>query len=185
MIKRAIDISLSLFFIILLSPFIICIPLLIKLDSDGSVIFSQTRVGLNQTEFIMYKFRTMVADAEQSGGYATIIGDVRITRVGKFLRKTSLDEIPQLFNVLKGDMSLVGPRPDVPMQKSSYTEKDWIKRCQVKPGITGLAQATRRSNATPLERVQLDLEYVDKASIYLDVKIMFMTIKQLLFTGSY
>ena len=185
MIKRAVDISMSLFFIILLSPLIISIPLLIKLDSNGPAIFSQTRVGLNTKKFIMYKFRTMVTGAEKSGGYATKTGDVRITRLGKFLRKASLDEIPQLFNVLKGDMSLVGPRPDVPMQETNYTAAQWKKRCRVKPGITGLAQATRRSDATPQERLQLDLEYVDNASIYLDLKIMVMTMKQLLLRGGF
>lgn len=185
MVKRTVDITLSLILIIVLSPIIILIPLLIKLDSKGPVLFRQTRVGLDRATFHMYKFRSMTADAESVGGYATKKGDSRITSIGGFLRKTSLDELPQLFNVLKGEMSMVGPRPDVPMQESNYDVKDWIKRCRVKPGITGLAQATRRSNATPLERVRLDLEYVDKASTYLDIKIMLMTIKQLLFTGGY
>ena len=185
MMKRAMDISLSLIFIITFFPFIIIIPLLIKMDSNGPVMFRQLRVGLNRVNFHMYKFRSMVIDAENIGGYVTIKGDVRVTRFGKILRKTSLDEIPQIFNVLKGDMSLVGPRPDVPMQESNYTEAEWIKRCSVRPGITGLAQSTSRSNATPGERTRLDLEYVDKASVILDIKIIFMTIKQLLFTGSF
>ena len=183
--KRIMDLTISLLLLFLLWPILILISIWIKFDSKGPVVFKQKRVGLNGLPFHIYKFRTMAVDAELIGGYSTKRGDVRITRAGRFLRKTSLDEIPQLLNVLKGEMSCVGPRPDVPMQKTKYTDMEWNKRCQVKPGITGLAQATNRSEGTASERIQLDLEYVDKKSIVLDLKIMIMTIGQLFGTRSY
>lgn len=127
----------------------------------------------------------MVADADQVGSYQTPVGDPRITRVGHFIRKTSLDELPQLLNVLIGDMSLVGPRPDVPNQKKNYSEQDWNKRVGVKPGITGLAQATLRSAATAKKRTALDFEYIDNMSLWLDIKILFLTVNQLLTKGSH
>jgi lipopolysaccharide/colanic/teichoic acid biosynthesis glycosyltransferase len=105
--------------------------------------------------------------------------------VGRFLRRTSLDELPQLFNVLKGDMSLVGPRPDVPAQRSLYTDEEWALRTSVRPGITGLAQATVRSAATQAERTALDLEYVRKASFWFDMKILLLTVRQVLGKGSF
>lgn len=183
--KRIIDVTISLLLLFLLWPVLILMSIWVKLDSGGPVIFKQERVGMNGVHFYIYKFRTMVVDAQSLGGYSTQRGDVRITRAGRLLRKTSLDEVPQLLNVLKGEMSCVGPRPDVPQQKERYTESQWQKRCQVKPGITGLAQATNRSEGTAEERIRLDLEYVDKVSILMDFKIMLMTIKQLIFKGSF
>ena len=185
MMKSIIDITITLILLFLLWPILVLVSIWIKFDSNGPVIFKQERIGLNGESFYIYKFRTMVVDAQSLGGYSTQRGDVRITRAGRLLRKTSLDEVPQLLNVLKGEMSCVGPRPNVPQQKERYTEMQWKKRTQVKPGITGLAQATNRSEGTAEERIRLDLEYVDKISVLQDLKIILMTIKQLIFKGSF
>lgn len=180
--KRAFDIVVSLLVMLLCLPLMLLIAIAIKLESQGSVFFCQQRVGYLGQEFLMFKLRSMVSDAESQGPYYTTQGDSRITKVGHFLRKTSLDEIPQILNVLLGDMSIVGPRPDVPVQRSNYTQQQWDKRNSVRPGITGLAQAVVRSNAVENQRLELDLEYVDKASLLFDCWIMLLTIKQLLIT---
>lgn len=125
----------------------------------------------------------MVVDASSKGGYATESGDSRITGFGRFLRRSSLDELPQLLNVLAGDMSLVGPRPDVFEQESFYNSEEWVKRHLVRPGITGLAQATLRSQASVLERKFADIYYVENQSFWFDVLILFKTIRQILGTG--
>jgi len=181
--KRIIDLFLSIFALFILSPFFIIISLIIYLSDRGAILYTQKRVGLDCQEFSLYKFRTMCPNADKIGSYSTSTNDYRITRVGKFLRRSSLDELPQLVNVMIGDMSLVGPRPNVPMQRSLYCETDWNKRHSIKPGITGLAQATLRSSATEKQRLMLDLEYVDRMNISFDLKIIFMTIKQVLFKG--
>ena len=117
-----------------------------------------------------------------AGPASTASDDHRITKTGKFLRKTSIDELPQLLNVLKGEMSLIGPRPDVPEQKALYTKSQWIKRISILPGLTGLSQAILRSTATHEQRVSLDMEYVDKKSFFLDLKILWATLRSL-FSG--
>lgn len=183
--KRIFDFIVSLVFLILFFPFILLISLAILLESKGGVIFTQERVGQSAKPFQMYKFRSMVAGADQKGPYFTAKGDTRITKIGAFLRKTSLDELPQLLNVLIGNMSLVGPRPDVFAQRANYTQEEWEKRTRVKPGITGLAQATIRNVGGPDQRTALDLEYVDNASFWLDLKILLLTVKQILFKGSH
>lgn len=183
--KRCLDVGLSAAVLALLWPVWALIALAVRLDSPGPVFYRQERVGRGGRRFWILKFRSMVANADQIGPYQTARGDARVTRVGAILRKTSLDELPQLFNVLRGDMSLVGPRPDVPAQKSLYTPADWAKRNSVRPGLTGLAQATLRSAATPEERRRLDLDYVDRASAVFDLKIILMTIRQVLGRGSY
>jgi lipopolysaccharide/colanic/teichoic acid biosynthesis glycosyltransferase len=122
----------------------------------------------------------MVANADQVGSFRTQEGDHRITKVGRFLRKTSLDELPQLVNVLTGDMSLVGPRPDTPKQEADYTPDEWEARHRVRPGITGLAQATLRSAATPEERIAADLDYARNPSLARDMRILAMTAKQVI-----
>ena len=149
------------------------------IDDWGTPFFKQTRVGLDGKQFNLFKFRSMKLNADKSGPYYTVDNDPRITKVGSFIRRTSIDELPQLFNVVLGQMSIVGPRPDVPIQEKNYTLEQWKKRLSVKPGITGLAQATVRSDATPEIRLSLDLEYVEKKNIMLDVKIIMMTVKQL------
>lgn len=183
--KRIFDLIVSLALLILLFPLIILIAIAIIIDTNGGIFFVQTRVGQFGKSFQMFKFRSMVVDADQTGPYYTAEGDSRITRIGALLRKTSLDELPQLLNVLIGNMSLVGPRPDVFAQRSNYSQEEWEKRISAKPGITGLAQATLRNEATPGQRTALDLEYVDNASLWMDLKILWRTFKQVLFRGSF
>jgi lipopolysaccharide/colanic/teichoic acid biosynthesis glycosyltransferase len=180
--KRLFDVLISLVCLILFIPVMVVIAILIKRDG-GSIFFKQTRIGLGGEHFGIYKFRSMVVNAEQLGGYSTQLGDSRITDIGKFIRKTSIDELPQLINVLLGDMSLVGPRPNVPAQEEEYSTSQWDKRNSVIPGITGLAQATLRSKATWQQRYDLDIEYIRNKSFLYDIKIIFMTIQQVLFKG--
>ncbi len=185
LLKRLFDILISISASIIIFPLLSLVACWIYLDSPGPIIYRQKRVGLFGNSFFIYKFRTMVINADKIGGYSTVVGDRRITRAGKFLRKTSVDEIPQLLNVLRGDMSIVGPRPNVFEQLEKYTQQDWDKRNQVKPGITGLAQARVRSHAAPGERTKLDLEYINKQSFWFDLKIIFLTIKQVFFKGGF
>ncbi|OIR25617.1 sugar transferase [Bathymodiolus thermophilus thioautotrophic gill symbiont] len=182
--KRLFDIIFSIIAICLISPVLIIVPVLIKLDSSGGTLFKQERVGLSENPFFIYKFRSMVKNANKQGSYQTQINDMRITKIGKLLRKTSIDELPQLFNVLKGDMSIVGPRPNVFAQKELYTESEWQKRNSVLPGITGLAQALIRSSGSPNERTRLDLKYIDKQTVFYDMYIIALTVKQVLFKGN-
>ena len=184
-LKRLIDICGSLFGLVILSPLFIIIAISIKLTSEGPVIFKQERLGKNGRVFKIYKFRTMVVNAENIGDGLTVKSesDSRITKVGRILRKTSLDELPQLFNVLVGHMSLVGPRPPVTYHPydgyNSYP--NWAKkRFNMRPGITGLAQLTVRNSVTWDERIKVDNEYIDKFNIWLDIKILFMTIVKIL-----
>ena len=183
--KRLMDVSVALILLIALAPLLLLIALLIRIDSPGSPVFSQIRIGLGGCEFRLYKFRSMVTDAEKIGPYYSTQNDPRITRIGQVLRKTSLDELPQLINVLRGDMSLVGPRPDVPAQRDNYTEQEWALRTSVRPGITGLAQATLRSSASAEERTRLDLEYVSMQSVAVDVWIVGLTVRQVLGRGGH
>lgn len=177
--KRLIDIAGALVALFLLSPVFVAAALAVLLDGGRPVLFRQARVGRHGREFGMLKFRSMVMDAARIGPWHTGDNDPRITRVGRFLRRTSVDELPQVFNVLCGDMSLVGPRPDVPAQRALYQEADWQQRCSVRPGITGLAQATLRSAATVQQRLDLDLRYTREAGVWLDLKIMFWTAARL------
>ena len=173
------DIVLSIAALLVLAPVLLGAVLAIALETGFPVLFRQTRVGLNGREFSMYKFRSMVKNASQVGPYFTTDNDPRITRVGRFVRRTSIDELPQVINVLMGDMSLVGPRPDVPVQRSLYTEADWVERCSVRPGITGLAQAMYRSDSSEYQRLEADLRYVREASLWLDLKICWWTLRRL------
>ena len=175
--KRLFDLFIATLLAIVLFPVFIIISLAIKIDTKGPILFKQTRVGLNGRLFSIYKFRSMLAGADSKGPYYTRSNDDRITKVGAFIRKTSIDELPQVLNVLSGSMSIVGPRPNVLAQKKEYTEMEWNKRNSVKPGITGLAQATLRSAATPEQRTRLDLEYVDTYSFLRDVQIILMTVR--------
>lgn len=181
--KRVFDFTLSLLALIILSPLFIIVFLIIKLTDHGPVFFTQNRIGLSGFEFKIFKFRSMKIDADKLGPYYTADNDERITKIGKYLRRSSIDELPQLINVLKGDMSLVGPRPNVLSQKELYQPQDWNKRNTVLPGITGLAQASIRSDGTPEKRLELDLFYVDHMSFLFDIKIILMTIKQIVKKG--
>lgn len=184
MIKRALDVAASLAALLLLSPVLAATALAVMLEGGRPVLFRQVRVGQGGREFSMYKFRSMVPNAAAIGPYHTSADDPRITRVGRFIRRTSLDELPQLFNVLFGDMSLVGPRPDVPAQRALYAPADWDLRCSVRPGITGLAQARLRSAATEAQRLALDLQYVREHGLWLDLRIMAWTLGRLSGRGS-
>jgi lipopolysaccharide/colanic/teichoic acid biosynthesis glycosyltransferase len=177
--KRLLDCLLALLACCLLSPVLVLTALAIVLGEGRPVLFRQNRVGLHGRVFGMFKFRSMVRNAAALGGYATADGDPRITKVGRFIRRTSIDELPQLLNVLIGDMSLVGPRPDVPAQESLYAPADWSQRCSVRPGITGLAQARLRSAASLEQRLALDLQYTREAGLWLDLKILFWTLRRL------
>lgn len=183
--KRLLDIIGSLFGLILLSPILIITGILIKLESKGPIIFSQKRVGLNKKEFKMYKLRSMVCNAEElkdklkdknemSGPMFKIKDDPRITKVGKFIRKTSIDELPQLINVLKGDMSLVGPRPSLPNEVNAF-EPWMLKRFEVKPGLTCYWQVMGRNNIDFEEWMKLDIRYVCERNFVLDIKLIFKT----------
>lgn len=174
--KRVFDIVVSLGVLILLAVPMLVIAFAIWRHDRGPVFYRQTRVGRQTRPFEMLKFRTMVTDADKIGGYQTSADDARITRVGGFLRRTSLDEVPQILNILRGEMSLVGPRPDVPKQEGLYAPEDWQKRHHVRPGITGLAQASGRSEMDFETRTQFDLEYADGASLWLDIKIILRTV---------
>ena len=182
--KRVLDVALSALALLLLSPLMLVVALAIALESGWPVLFRQRRVGRGEREFGLYKFRSMVKDAAAIGPYHTASDDPRITPIGRFIRRTSLDELPQLLNVLKGEMSLVGPRPDVPAQRALYTPEDWRLRCSVRPGITGLAQALLRSEATPQQRLELDLRYVREHSLVLDFRILAWTAGRLTGRGS-
>ena len=182
--KRLFDIAGAAFALLLLSPLLLGAALAVALDSGWPVLFRQTRVGRHGQTFDMLKFRSMVKNAAAIGPYFTSAADPRITRVGRFIRRTSLDELPQLINVLRGDMSLVGPRPDVPAQQTLYTPADWAERCSVRPGITGLAQALYRSDSTEAQRLEADLRYAREATLWLDLKICWWTLKRLTGQGA-
>ncbi len=190
MTKRLFDLLLSALAVLLLSPLLVATALAVWLEDGRPVLFRQVRVGRGGREFGRYKFRTMVRNAAALGPHFTARGDPRITRVGRFIRRTSRDELPQLFNVLAGDMSLVGPRPDVPAQRADYAPEDWEQRCSVRPGITGLAQAQLRSEATPRQRLDLDLAYAKQAArggwagLALDMRIVMWTLRRLSGRGS-
>jgi len=187
--KRALDIAASLIMLLFFSPLLLITAFLVKADSSGPALFVQERVGLNKRRFRMYKFRTMVTNAELlqkelesqnelSGPIFKIRRDPRITRIGRFLRKSSLDELPQLLNVFKGDMSLVGPRP-MSVRDYECFEHDWYwqqRRFSVRPGITGLWQVSGRDSIDFPERMTLDIRYVDQWSLWLDLAILMKTI---------
>lgn len=183
--KRATDIVLSSIGLLLLSPIMIIVAIAIKIDSKGPIIFKQTRVGKDEVLFGMYKFRSMVSNAEDlrddlqsknemSGPMFKMKNDPRITKVGRFIRKTSIDELPQLVNVLKGDMSLVGPRPSLPKEVKEF--KPWMKeRLLIKPGITCFWQVSGRNNISFEEWMNLDIRYVREMNYWLDIKLIFKT----------
>lgn len=183
--KRITDIVLSIIGLVIMSPLLLIIAIAIKIDSKGPIIFKQDRVGKDEKIFGMYKFRSMVVNAEElkgkleknnemSGPMFKMKNDPRITRVGKIIRKTSIDELPQLINVIKGDMSLVGPRPSLPKEVLQF--KPWMKeRLEVRPGITCFWQVSGRNNI-PFEKwMKLDIKYVREMNYWLDIKLIFKT----------
>lgn len=191
--KRLLDIMLALLGLIILLPVMLLIGCIIKMDSPGPIIFKQQRIGKNRryhsnghlrerrngdlkgTPFFMYKFRTMMQHVEQYANSPSDNGDPRLTRIGRMLRKTCLDELPQLINVIKGDMSLVGPRPEMPFIVQNYDHLQAL-RLTVKPGITGLWQLYGSRNKHIHENLQYDIDYISNRSLFLDLRILFKTI---------
>ena len=181
-LKRTLDLLLGGIGCLLSAPLIALAALLIRLESPGHPIYRQRRVGRNGRPFEIYKLRTMVRGAEFTGaGLAIQEGDDRITRVGSFLRRTSLDELPNLWNVVRGEMAIVGPRPTVQVQVDQYTPHQ-RRRLEVKPGITGWAQVNGRASLPWSERIELDVWYVEHCSLRLDLKILARTVK-MVFSG--
>lgn len=185
-VKRVFDILISLFGLIISLPVTIPVMIAIKLEDDGPIFYTQTRIGKDGERFAIFKFRSMITDAdakkkelqelnEIDGAMFKMSEDPRVTKVGKFIRKHSIDELPQLINVLTGDMALVGPRPPLPEEVAKYTNHD-LKRLMVKPGCTGLWQVSGRNSLSFAEMVDLDLDYIEHASLWLDFKICIKTI---------
>jgi lipopolysaccharide/colanic/teichoic acid biosynthesis glycosyltransferase len=205
-VKRAIDLTVGGGLLLLSAPLLLAIALAVRLDSPGQALFRQTRIGRDGQPFVMLKFRSMIADADESlhERYVTQLlhdpaegshrvqlpprgrqpeykleADPRITRVGRFIRASSLDELPQLLNVLKGDMSLVGPRPDLPYAAALYDP--WQRRrLQAFPGMTGLGEGRGRGNPPPADMLRLDVEYVDTWTVLLDLRILLLTVPAVL-----
>lgn len=178
-IKKSLDITLSIIGLIVLSPILLLTAIIIKLESRGPVLFKQDRLGLDGKIFKIYKFRSMYEGAETRGsGQYSFKGDPRVTKVGKFIRATSIDELPQFFNILKGEMSIIGPRPTLtyhPWSFEKYTEEQ-LKRFDVLPGVTGWAQMHGRKEPRWEDRMALDAYYVDNLCFKLDFKILCMTV---------
>jgi len=183
-VNRAADVALAGLGLVVTSPLLVAAGLAVKLEDGGPVLFRQTRVGKDGKDFELLKLRSMVVDAERTGaGHAVDRGDRRITRVGRLLRRTSIDELPQLWNIVRGDMSVIGPRPTLRYQVDRYDERQ-LHRLDVLPGITGWAQIHGRTKLPWSERIELDLWYVEHRSWPVDLKIMLRT-PLALFGGTY
>jgi lipopolysaccharide/colanic/teichoic acid biosynthesis glycosyltransferase len=183
-VNRALDVAIAGTGLVLTSPLLVASALAVKLDDRGPILYRQARVGRDGRDFELLKLRTMIVDAERQGaGYAVAVGESRITWVGRFLRRTSLDELPQLWNVVRGEMSLIGPRPTLRYQVEQYDERQ-RRRLEVRPGITGWAQIHGRATLPWEERIELDLWYVDHRSWKTDLLILLRT-PLALFGGTY
>jgi lipopolysaccharide/colanic/teichoic acid biosynthesis glycosyltransferase len=183
-VNRLVDTLAAAAGLVVAGPLLAAAAIAIKLEDGGPVLFRQTRVGKDSVDFELLKLRTMVMDAEQQGaGYAVTAGDSRITRVGRVLRRTSVDELPQLWNVVRGDMSLIGPRPTLRYQVERYTQRQ-RRRLEVRPGLTGWAQIHGRATLPWDERIELDIWYVEHRSLRVDVTIILRT-PLALFGGTY
>lgn len=183
--KRIIDIVLSIIGMIIGIPLMLAFGIAIKIESNGPVIYKQVRLGKDKKPFTIYKLRSMYVDAEKYGPKWADKDDSRITKVGRFIRKTRIDEIPQLFNIIKGDMGIVGPRPERPSFTMQFNREipGFINRLNVKPGLTGLAQVNGGYDIKPGRKYELDMEYIDKMGFFLDLKIMLKTV-YIVFTGA-
>lgn len=200
-LKRLLDIVVTILLLPLLIVLCLGVALMIRFDSQGPVLFKQKRVGMNGVEFDFYKFRSMYMDSDDSvhrnaikqymngeilNGHTStatmykLVNDPRVTRVGHFIRKTSLDELPQFFNILRGDMSLVGPRPPLPYEVESYSERNLLRLCG-KPGLTGFWQVYGRSRVPFAEMVEMDIAYLQRQSILIDIKLILLTVPVMLF----
>lgn len=178
--KRGLDFIVSLLALIMLAPLMMMLGLAIRMTSAGPVFFRQRRLGLGESPFWILKFRSMRVDAATTGPQYTVANDPRITPVGRMLRKTSLDELPQLINVLKGDMSLIGPRPYVGFELDGWSDEERALRASVRPGISGMSQAFGRSGLTPEQIKSHDLRYVRRCSLLLDFGLILRTIRVVL-----
>ncbi len=184
LLKRMIDVIVSIIGLIITSPVILLTIIAIKLESSGPVIFKQLRLGKDGQEFTIYKFRSMVQDAEKkTGAVWAKKNDCRVTKVGKFIRKTRIDELPQFLNILKGEMTLIGPRPERPVftEKFEYKYPGFKNRLLVKPGVTGLAQVKGGYDLNPGQKLRFDMLYIKRRSLLLDLEIMFRTVWVMIF----
>ncbi|MCD7034501.1 sugar transferase [Metabacillus sp. GX 13764] len=182
--KRILDILLAVIGLILASPIILITMIAIRMESPGKALFFQERVGLRGQRFHVVKLRSMRTDAEKNGAQWASKDDPRVTKIGAFIRKTRIDELPQLYNVLKGEMSMIGPRPERPMFTEAFEREipGFSQRLAVKPGLTGWAQVNGGYDISPKEKLQYDLYYISKMEFLLDLKIIFKTIR-VIFTG--
>ena len=186
-VKRCFDLVFSVLFLVILSPLFLIIAICIKCEDGGSVIYRQVRCTGDMKKFEIYKFRSMITDAEKNRGpQLATKHDKRLTRVGRFLRNTKLDELPQLVNILKGDMSFVGPRPERPefIAKAVEDIPEFVLRTKVKAGLTGYAQVYGKYNTSPYDKLKLDLTYIENYSVWLDIKLMLLTLKVLFWPDS-
>ena len=186
-VKRSIDVICSLLLLVIASPFMLITAIAIKLYDGGPVLCRQARCTLDQREFFILKFRSMRTDAEKDGvARLASKNDGRITPVGKLIRKCRIDELPQLFNILKGDMSFIGPRPERPEIIAQYVEvmPEFVYRMKVKAGLAGFAQVYGKYNTSPYDKLKLDLTYIENYSIWLDIKLMLLTLKVLFWPDS-
>jgi exopolysaccharide biosynthesis polyprenyl glycosylphosphotransferase len=176
--KRIFEIIFSISLLLFTLPLMVVVAIAIKLESRGPIFYKQERVGLNGKIFSIYKFRSMRVDAEKNGPQWAAKNDPRVTRVGKFIRKTRIDELPQLINILKGDMSLIGPRPERPVFTEQFAKEipGFKKRLQVKPGLTGWAQVNGGYEMTPKEKFEMDMYYIENESLRLDLEILLRTV---------
>lgn len=183
--KRILDIVSSLLGLIIGLPIMIVVAIIIKVEDRGPIFYTQERLGKNEKKFLVYKMRSMRVDAEKhSGAQWAQKDDPRVTKIGKFIRKTRIDEIPQLFNILKGDMSLIGPRPERPELTYEFNKEipGFIDRLYIKPGLTGLAQVNGGYDISPKDKLKWDIIYIRNRSLYMDIKIIFKTVG-VIFTG--
>ncbi|MCP3032930.1 exopolysaccharide biosynthesis polyprenyl glycosylphosphotransferase [Halobacillus sp. A1] len=184
-LKNIIDLFIAIIGLIITSPILILTAIAIKIESKGSVFYAQERVGIHGNTFKVLKLRSMAMGAEKNGAQWATDNDPRVTKVGKFIRKTRIDEIPQFLNIIIGDMSLIGPRPERPIFTAEFNREipGFVNRLSVKPGLTGWAQVNGGYDITPREKLQLDIEYIKNMNLLLDMKIILLTIKTVL-TGN-
>lgn len=182
MYQRVLDIVLSILGLLVGIPLMIIFGILIKVEDNGPITYKQERIGKGGKKFYIYKLRSMRTDAEKFGAQWAEKEDARVTKVGKFIRKTRIDEIPQLFNIIKGDMSIIGPRPERPLFTEEFNEEipGFINRLAVKPGLTGWAQVNGGYEISPREKLTEDMYYIKNRSVLLDFKILFKTVKVVL-----
>jgi lipopolysaccharide/colanic/teichoic acid biosynthesis glycosyltransferase len=183
--KRLFDLVGALAGLLALWPLFAILAWIIRRETPGPAFYTQPRIGLGGASYRIWKFRSMIVGAQSVGPATTTPSDSRITRVGRVLRKLSLDELPQLFNVLRGEMSLVGPRPEQPFQRANYSAEEWVLRHRVRPGLTGWAQVNGRHTVDAVRRKEMDLRYAREAGLALDLRTLVLTLREIFLRGSY